>query len=203
MKTATTVAAIAAALFTVGVASSAAAQSTTAPPKADAKAAAKAPMKNMLSEEDRTFMMKAGADGMAEVEMGKSAQQKAAHPQVKAFGARMVADHGKANAELKGIASRKGVSLPSAPDQEQKAHADKMQKMPGAEFDRGYMEHMVADHQKAVELFERTAQSSKDPDVKAFAAKTLPTLKEHLKMAQSTAAAVKGTGSPKDPPKKK
>jgi putative membrane protein len=139
---------------------------------------------------DRMFAEKAAAGGVAEVEAGKVAGQRAGHDKVKQFGARMVQDHSKANDELKQIASGKGLQLPSAPDAHNREMMAKMQKLSGAEFDRAYMDHMVKDHQKDVAAFEKEASSGQDPDIKAFAAKTLPTLREHLKMAEATNAEV-------------
>ena len=127
--------------------------------------------------------------------MGKMAQEKGSSDQVKQFGARMVEDHSKANDDLKQVASSKGITLPIDLDAKHKAKMDKMQKLSGAQFDRAYMDDMVADHKEDVAEFKKQASSGKDSDVKAFAAKTLPTLEDHLKMAQSTDAAVKGSKS--------
>jgi putative membrane protein len=140
---------------------------------------------------DAAFVQKAAAGGMAEVEMGKLAQDKATVDQVKQFGARMVQDHSKANDELKQVAGTKGVQLPAGPDAQAQAEMKKMQGMSGASFDKHYMDHMVADHKKDIAAFESEAKSGKDPEVKAFAQKTLPTLKEHLQLAQQAQAAVK------------
>ena len=108
----------------------------------------------------------------------------------------MVTDHGKANDELKGLASKKNVTLPTELDAKHKAMHDKLAKMKGEAFDRAYMAHMVTAHQQAVTLFERESKTGKDEDAKAWAGKTLPTLQEHLKMARSisgkTAGAAKG-----------
>jgi putative membrane protein len=185
MKTAIFAAALLLALSSIGAYS----QPTGVSTKPDGKAQG---TKGALSGDDRAFMMKAAADGMAEVELGKMAKEKAASSQVKDFAARMVTDHSKANDELKSLAGSKGVSLPSAPDKDQKAHSEKMAKLSGPGFDKGYIDHMVADHKKAVDLFTKTSRSARDPDVKAFASRTLPTLQDHLKMAQSAAATVKG-----------
>ena len=141
---------------------------------------------------DKAFAQKAAIGGMAEVEMGKLAQQKAASDQVKQFGSRMVADHGKANDELKQIASSKGLTLPSDLDAKHKSKMAKMQKLSGAAFDRAYMDDMLADHKHDVADFQKEASSGRDSDLKGFASKTLPTLQDHLKMAQETHAAVKG-----------
>lgn len=134
---------------------------------------------------DTAFMHKAAMGGMAEVEMGNLAQQKAASDQVKQFGARMVQDHSKANDQLKQIASSKGVTLPASPDKKSQQTMDKMQKLSGAAFDKAYMSDMVADHKHDIAEFQKEAKSGKDADVKAFAEKTLPTLQEHLKMAEA------------------
>ena len=135
---------------------------------------------------DKAFIEKAAQGGMAEVEMGTVAQDKAANAKVKAFGTRMATDHSKANEELKAIAGKKGVALPPGPDADQKKMGDKLKSLSGAAFDREYMTHMLADHKMDIAEFEKEASSGKDADVKAFAAKTLPTLRDHLKQAQAT-----------------
>ena len=135
---------------------------------------------------DAKFAINAAKGGMMEVEMGRMAAEKATSPDVKQFGQRMVDDHSKANDELKAIASGKGMTLPAAVDAAGKAKMDKMSKLTGAAFDRAYMADMVKDHKKDVAEFRKEAKSGKDPDIKGFASKTLPTLEEHLKMAQDT-----------------
>ncbi len=134
---------------------------------------------------DLSFMKKAAVGGMAEVELGQLAQQHGSSAQVKEFGARMVQDHSKANDELKHLAGAKGVTLPTALDSKNQKVVDRMQKMSGVAFDHAYMSDMVADHKEDIADFRKEGQGGKDPDVKAFATKTLPTLEEHLKMAQS------------------
>jgi putative membrane protein len=141
---------------------------------------------------DKSWAQKAAVGGMAEVDMGKLAQQKAANDQVKQFGSHMAEDHVKANNELKQIASSKGLALPTELDATHKSKMAKLEKLSGAQFDHAYMSEMVADHKKDVAEFRKQSTSGKDSDLKAFAAKTLPTLEDHLKMAQSTDAAVKG-----------
>jgi putative membrane protein len=153
---------------------------------------------------DQHFVMDVAKDGMAEVELGRLASQKATNEQVKQFGQRMVDDHTKANDELKSIAQKKNITLPNDPDPKAKAFQDRLSKMSGEQFDRAYMQHMLADHRKAVALFRTESKSGTDPDVKSFASKTLPTLEEHLKQAQeankavgTSGAAQKGTKSTK------
>jgi putative membrane protein len=141
---------------------------------------------------DAMFIRTAGMDGMAEVEHGRLAAQNATHDEVKQFGQRMVEDHGKANDELKSLASQKKVTLPAELDAKHKAMHDKLSKMKGDTFDKAYMAHMVTAHQQAVGLFTKESSGGKDADVKAWAGKTLPTLQEHLKMARGINAKVAG-----------
>lgn len=144
-----------------------------------------------LAGADRNFVLEAAKGGMAEVELGNLAKDKAQNPDVKSFAQRMVDDHGKANDQLKSIASSKGVQLPTSLDKSAQSEKDKLNKLSGANFDREYMSHMVKDHKKDVKEFEKQAKNAKDSDVKNFAAQTLPTLQEHLKMAQSAEQSAK------------
>jgi putative membrane protein len=141
-------------------------------------------------KDSATFASKAAQGGMAEVEMGRLAAQRAGDPEVKAFGERMVSDHSKANAELKSIASKKGLQLPGDLSSEQKSEMDKLTKLSGAEFDKEYMSAMVDDHEEDVKEFETQSKDGNDPDIKTFAGKTLPTLQQHLQLAKSAAQKV-------------
>ena len=141
---------------------------------------------------DTDFVNKVAMDGMAEVELGRLAVQKAKSPEVKQFAQRMVADHSKANVELKQLASNKNVTLPAEPNAKQKADKDRLSKLSGAEFDRQYMSMMTAGHDKAVAAFEDESRNGKEADVKAWSSKTLPTLREHQTMAKQIAAKVGG-----------
>lgn len=134
---------------------------------------------------DMKFATTAAQGGMAEVAVGQVASSKAASADVKQFAQRMVTDHTKANQELNQTASKSGVTLPQGVAKEDKAKADRLTRLEGAAFDKAYMKMMVEDHEKTVALFEKEANSGSDPDMKAFAQKTLPTLKEHLEMARS------------------
>ena len=125
-----------------------------------------------LSEKDKTFMKKAAKGGVMEVTMGKVAEQNGQSDDVKSFGKRMVTDHGKANDELKSIASKKGVQLPS------KEHSGKWTS------DKAYMDMMVKDHEKDLAEFKEEASSGSDPDVKKFADDTAKIVQEHLDAAK-------------------
>ena len=144
-----------------------------------------------LARADRKFIEDAARGGMAEVQLGQLAAQKAQSSEVKQFGQKMVDDHGKANDQLKSIASSKNVTLPTDLDRAHKRDYDRLSKLSGAEFDREYMKHMVSDHKKDVSDFRKEAKSAKDTEVKNFASTTLPTLEQHLQMAQQADAAVR------------
>lgn len=135
---------------------------------------------------DRKFAEEAAQGGMAEVEAGKMAQTQATAAPVKAFAEQMVADHTKANDQLKQLATTKGIMLPTKTDRSHSRSLEKLSKEKGAEFDREYMKMMVSDHKKTVSLFEKEAKNGKDPELKNFASTLLPDLQKHLKMAQST-----------------
>jgi putative membrane protein len=133
------------------------------------------------------FAKKAGAAGLAEVHMGKLGGQKASNAEVKAFAEKMVADHSKANKELAALAKSKGLEVPAEPDLMHKGMMEKFEHQKAdADFNHDYMQQMVRDHEKAVELFKSAAAEDElDPEVRAWAKKTLPTLQGHLKDAQT------------------
>ena len=145
-----------------------------------------------LPTADLKFVEKVAADGLAEVEFGKLAQQKAHSDDVKKFAERMVSDHTKANDQLKPIASAKNVVLPSGLSKKDQKELDHLAKLDADKFDREYMKHMVSDHKKDVKAFEKEAKKGKDDDVRNFASSTLPTLEEHLRLAEAANDAVKG-----------
>jgi len=134
--------------------------------------------------QDHTFMMKAAEGGLAEVQLGQLAQQNGQSQQVKDFGQRMVTDHSKANDELKQVAEKQGVTLPTSPSSHDQAEYGKLSKMHGEAFDKAYSKMMVSDHKKDIGEFKHEAASGNDPQVRSFASQTLPTLEEHLKLAE-------------------
>jgi putative membrane protein len=140
---------------------------------------------------DSNFATKAAQGGLAEVQLGNLAKDKASSADVKSFGERMVTDHTKANDELKSIAGKAGITLPTSMDAKSQATYDRLSKLSGAAFDREYMKDMVSDHKTDVNEFKREAAHGTDPELKAFASKTLPTLEEHLKLAETVQAKVK------------
>jgi putative membrane protein len=176
------------------------------PPRQDASKeskAAKESKNGKIARGDERFMKDAAVGGMAEVKLGQLAEQKAASDAVKQFGKRMATDHAKAADELKQLASQKGVALPTNLDRSHQGLYDKLAKLNGADFDRAYMKEMVKDHDKDVKAFRKEADSGKDPDLKSWASKTLPTLQEHQQQAKQVHAGVQGKSSPAASPAQK
>jgi putative membrane protein len=141
---------------------------------------------------DRTFVEKAASGGMAEVKMGKLAVDKGTSPTVKQFGQKMVDDHGKANDELKSIASKKNLTLPTEVDSKHQAAYDKLAKLSGSDFDKAYIDAMVKDHDEDVKEFKKaTSTAGMDADLKAWAEKTLGVIQEHDHLAHQDKDSVK------------
>jgi putative membrane protein len=147
-----------------------------------------------MANADKEFVTKAAQSGLAEVTMGQLGTQKATHPDVRAFAARMATDHSKANDELSQLATLKGLALPSEPDEPHKEAADHVSALRGAEFDKTYMTHMVDDHVKVVADFQDASKNVEDVDLKAWVVKTLPTLEEHLGVARQVQQKLTGSG---------
>jgi putative membrane protein len=155
----------------------------TQPPATHPKSAPAAESKTAMNA-DHHFVMEAAEGGMAEVELGQLAADKASNAKVKEFGQRMVTDHGKAGDELKTIATSKNIAWPTTINAKHKATKDRLSKLSGPAFDRAYMAEMVKDHQADATAFHKQATSGHDAEIKAWATKTGTMVDEHLKMAR-------------------
>jgi putative membrane protein len=136
-----------------------------------------------------TFVKTAAQDGMTEVALGKLALSKSSNNDVKQFAQKMVQDHGQADQQLASLAQSKGLTVPTTLDAKHAAMVKALGAKSGAAFDSSYAAHMAKGHTKAVALFQAASKSS-DPDVAAFAQKTLPTLQEHKQLADNLRASV-------------
>ena len=136
-----------------------------------------------LNQKDVNFIQKAAGGGQQEVENGKMAEKQGKSADVKRIGARMVADHTKANKELTELANRKGVKFDT--------RGVRAQNIGAADFDRQYLKLLEMDHKNDIAEFQKEAKSGDDRDVKAWAAKTLPTLQGHLAMVEDAMRKVK------------
>ena len=180
------------ALFAAGLLLSAASYAqVTAPGTSPAAPAAK----DTMNQEDKTFVKEAAMGGTAEVELSKIAQ-KSENPDVKRFADRMVNDHTAANQELMTVTAGLGIQAPQALDQAHEQMRQKLATLHGKALDEQYMQGMVQDHNKTVNLFQQEERSGSSTQLKRFAAKTLPTLKEHQTMATELARKVTQVSAP-------
>jgi putative membrane protein len=147
------------------------------------------------SSDDSTFVKKAASGGMAEVKLGQLAREKSSSSAVKDFGQRMQNDHSKANDQLKDVASKGHITLPSDLNKMDQATYDRLSKLSGTEFDRAYARDMVNDHEKDIAAFKNETRMGKNPDVQNFASQTLPTLEDHLKQAKAMEKSVNANQS--------
>jgi len=150
---------------------------------------------SMIAPEDATFLREAAQSGVAEVQMGQLAMQNAQSPELKDFGQKLVSDHTQSNQELMQLASQKGVQVPTVMAARDQQMLQQLSSMKGAEFDRTCDQHAVDAHVRTIRAFKLAAQRSQDPDIKAFAQKTLPILEQHLLTARQLAAGTPGTSS--------
>lgn len=133
---------------------------------------------------DAEFVKKAASGGLFEVKSSELAKTNATAAEVKKFAAEMIADHSKANKELAAAAKKAGLEVPKALTEHDQKLLDKVKAAKGAGFDKAYMDAQVKAHEAAVKLFENGSKNLTDAGLKAFAEKTLPTIKEHYKHAK-------------------
>lgn len=140
-----------------------------------------------LHHTDRRFLARAHADGLAEIEFGRLAQQKASSDAVRQFAQRMIDEHTKTNEQLRSLAQTKGAVLTNKMDPAHQARRAAMEKLSGDAFDRAYVQGQIRDHRGTVQRFEGQAGGGRDAELKKFAADALPALREHLQMARGLA----------------
>ena len=141
--------------------------------------------------DDTHFATRAASGGMMEVQLGNVAQ-KSENTEVKKLGAMMVADHTKANNELKSLAARKSITLPDSMSNDDQRMVNKLSAKSGADFDKAYIEMMVNDHNEDIAMFKKEAEGGSDADLTAFAKSTLPVLQKHLDAAIAAQKLVEG-----------
>ena len=141
--------------------------------------------KGALSEADRKFIQAATLGGLMEVELGKVALRKSANDRVREMAQNIIDDHTRANERLQALVRAKGVDTPAQLDSKHQKQVDRLQKLSADRFDREYTALMVSDHKEDIKEFNRAAAHAGDADLKQFAAGTLPTLEQHLRMAES------------------
>ncbi|MCC6469573.1 MAG: DUF4142 domain-containing protein [Alphaproteobacteria bacterium] len=172
------------------IAAAATAQAQTPPPGPAASPPPSPQESTVLAVADANFVKQALRDGLAEVELGRLAAEKASNPAVREFAQHMVADHSKANGELAELAQQMNLQPAPAANPEQAKLREQLEQLTGDAFDRAYMESQVKEHLKAVQLFERHSSAGGDKNIRAFAAAKLPVLQQHLEQAKRVAGVV-------------
>lgn len=137
---------------------------------------------------DRVFAMMAAEGGLTEVQLAKQAAERATNPEVKQFAQLLVQDHTKANQELMNIAEKKDISVPEELGDTHEEVVELFSDLEGQQYDRQFLLYQVMHHEKDTAAFNVQAKQGQDPDLKAFAAKQLPVLQEHLQKARDLAA---------------
>jgi putative membrane protein len=140
--------------------------------------------KNDPPIDDNTFVAKAAACSKCEVMLAELAKNQAANPDIKKFAERLITDHTKANEQLITAARAAKITVPDRLPEDLVKEYDRCKNLKGAEFDKAYVKHMVDGHEKAVKLFENASRNVKDPGLREFATKALPTIKEHLEQVK-------------------
>jgi putative membrane protein len=150
------------------------------------------PAAPVIAAADREFVTMAASGGMMEVEASRMALEKSQSDEVRKFAQRLVDDHARANEELRSVARDAGLTeMPSAMVQVHSSHMDRLRALGGQEFDREYVAQVgVAGHTEAVDLFERASRDAANPEIRQFAERQLPTLRDHLDHSQKLAKSV-------------
>jgi putative membrane protein len=147
-----------------------------------------------VDQTDRQFATMAAQANMAEVALGKLALQKSQNADVKKFAQRMVDDHGKAEQDLEGVASKNNVTLPSDMGAEHQAMQQRLSKLSGDAFDRAYIDAMAQGHTKVVTEMQKEANRVSASDFKDYATRTYPVVNDHLTMAKAIRDAMRQKG---------
>lgn len=137
-----------------------------------------------LSDTDQAFINAAAASDAGEMQSSQLAEAKARNPRIKAFAAKMVADHTESTQKLTTIAQAKGVTVNAAPTEMAQKMETKLEAAKPGMFDREYVTGQVASHRAAASALQSEIDNGQDADLKAFAAATLPIVKQHLAMAE-------------------
>lgn len=158
----------------------------TPPPAATPSPSAAGPAANEpVAASDRAFVNSAASSGLAEVEASRYVSEKTSNADLKNFANQMAREHTSANDELMRIAGTKGLTVPTTVDGEARGLLDKLRNSSGDQSDRNFVQDFGVDaHQKAIQLYETQARDGRDPELRAFAERTLPKLREHLTMAE-------------------
>lgn len=141
---------------------------------------------------DAAFIRSAAESDLLEVELGQLAREKAVSRDVREYAAMLVQDHRKTERELQRLANDMGVAVPGALTSAKREQLERLRAAGGDAFDRAFARQTLRGHREAVEMYERAARSALEADVRAYASERLPTLREHLRLAQALPGAESG-----------
>lgn len=135
---------------------------------------------------DKAFMVTAIQSGIAETQDAQLAEGHTSDMNIKHFGQRMIKDHAQADTDLKTIViDKEKLTLPSYPSKAQVSERAKLGDLKGKAFDKAYMQQQIQAHQEAITAFEHESEAGADMDLRTFATKQLPMLRDHLAMAKA------------------
>lgn len=132
-----------------------------------------------MTAADQSFVTQATYGGLAEVALGETAQRRGASADVRDLGRMLATEHGRANEELAALARTKGMSPPTSPDAGRTTIGAALGRLEGATFDRQYLQQQLSEHDVTIALYESAARNATDSDVRAFANKWLPPIRQH------------------------
>ncbi|MCX6968150.1 MAG: DUF4142 domain-containing protein [Verrucomicrobia bacterium] len=139
-----------------------------------------------LDRHDQEFLKQAAEINLTEISLGQTAERMSSDPNIKKMAGMLVKDHTEANRNLERLAASKGVKLPTEPSMSDRHSLSAIEKEQGDKFNKEFLSFNMKGHEKAISLFEKEAARTQDPDIKAWAQKMVPALKEHLAMSQSS-----------------
>lgn len=140
--------------------------------------------RDTLRAMDSDFLREANNGNLKEIELARVAVRQTTNEKVRTFAQRLIDDHTKMNKEVTELARNKGLDLGDQPPQEARSDVNRLGNINGADFDRQYIKEMVLDHEKDADAFDREARTGEDPSVRSLASRSLPTIREHLRMAK-------------------
>jgi len=138
---------------------------------------------SMFCAADKDFIEKAAQDGMQEISLGYLAEQRGAQDKVRELGGRILRDHARASGELGSLALRKGFVPPSHLPRKRQSEVETLARLSPPAFDEAFLRKMINEHKRAISMFQQAAANGEDPELRAFAQRTLPFLHEHLRQA--------------------
>lgn len=137
------------------------------------------------NDNDAEFLMEAAEMQMEAISLGKLAQQKGNSSHVKDLGKMMESDHSKSMTELEALAQSKSIAIPTSATEDSQDAYEKLEDETGNDFGKKYSEMMVEHHEDAIELYEKAASDSENPEIRTWASEQLPGLRTHLEEAKA------------------